>query len=512
MKKSLFFLMLSLCSIAAAGAAKGFHTSGTRLLDGNDKEFLMRGCNYSWAWQRGHESTVIPAAKRIGCNTIRIQLSTGAKWQRCSKDDLRKLIKLCEDNKLIAVFNTHDETGSNSISDLQKAADFWIEMKDVLNEHLSTVIVNISNEWCGDWNSSTWAAGYKDVIPRLRQAGILNTLMVDAAGWGQYPRCIADRGREVAAADSRSNLMFSVHIYDVAGKSDSEARASIDYALSAGVPAVVGEFAYEHKHLPVAWQEVLNYTKQKNVGYLVWSWTGNGNEVAACDMFGGYDDSNWKTNGTNTVKGTNGIAQTSKECSVFSQTPPDTPDTPDTPGQNETKEITLITPGTWFSSWDMEPVIIPASAFAGATADDELRIYYNASSGAEIQLAYTSADNNQWTETVPYKGISGSGYETQSLGSILRHVQKNGFFVKGHDFTFVKATLITKVPVNNPDTPDKPDTPDNPGQNAISNVGADGTEMPMEIFTLQGRRVNSMTPGHIYIIRQGGHTFRHLAR
>lgn len=130
-------------------AEGSFHTSGTRLLDANNQEFVMRGCNYSWCWQRGNEGSVIPAAKRIGCNAIRIQLGDGKQYHKPSKDELEYLIKLCEKNKLIAVFNTHDETGSNDINDLVRAANFWIEMKDVLNAHTGTVIVNISNEWYG---------------------------------------------------------------------------------------------------------------------------------------------------------------------------------------------------------------------------------------------------------------------------------------------------------------------------------------------------------------------------
>ena len=129
MKKILSLLLLFVAAVSGAVAAEGFHTSGTKLFDANGNEFIMRGCNYSWAWQRGNEYSVIPAAKRIGCNAIRIQLSTGRKWQKCSKSDLERLIKLCEDNKLIAVFNTHDETGSNEYSDLENAANFWIEMK-----------------------------------------------------------------------------------------------------------------------------------------------------------------------------------------------------------------------------------------------------------------------------------------------------------------------------------------------------------------------------------------------
>lgn len=169
------------------GVAMGeFHISGTKLLDAKGNEFVMRGVNYSYAWQAGHQGTVIPAAKAMGFNCIRIQLSDGGKgyWTVPSASDLESLIQLCESNKLIAIFNTHDETGSNDVNDLERAAQFWIGMKDVLNAHLNTVIVNISNEWCGQWDSNIWATGYKKVIPELRAAGIKNTLMVDAAGWG----------------------------------------------------------------------------------------------------------------------------------------------------------------------------------------------------------------------------------------------------------------------------------------------------------------------------------------
>ncbi len=93
-----------------------------------------------------------------------------------------------------------------------------------------------------------------------------------------------------------------MHFYQDAAGSDSQVRSNIDKALNVGCPVLIGEFAYEHQGHPVAWQTILDYTKEKNVGYLVWSWTGNGGGVEACDMFGGYDDSVWKPNGTNTVR------------------------------------------------------------------------------------------------------------------------------------------------------------------------------------------------------------------
>lgn len=302
----------------------GFYTNGTQLLDANGNEFIMRGVNYSWCWQyrNGDGNTaddVIPAAKRQGANVIRIQLSDGGNsfWKKPSASELNNLIQLCKDNKLIVIFNTHDETGSNNVDGLERAANLWISMKDILNANRAYVLVNISNEWYGNWESAPWADGYAKVIPMMRNAGIKNTLVVDCAGYGQFPTSIQQAGNRILNSDSDKNLIFSMHLYDcfpTAKKVDE----AIDKALSAGAPAIVGEFAYYHKGKNVAWQEILDQCQAKNVGYLGWSWTGNGDGTEACDMFGSYDDSNMKENGKCIILGRNGIKETSKECSVFS--------------------------------------------------------------------------------------------------------------------------------------------------------------------------------------------------
>lgn len=295
-----------------------FSTDGVRLLDANGNEFVMRGANYSWCWQKGKENTVIPAAKRIGCNTLRIQLGTGRRFSKPGVRDLKKLITLCEENKLVAVFNTHDATGSDNYADLEEAAKFWIPFADILNEHAATTIVNIANEWMGSMNkASQWADGYKKAIAIIREAGIRNTLMIDAAGWGQWPRSIFEKAAEVAAADPLGNIIFSMHFYDVAAKNATTVRQNIDQAIQTGFPVVIGEFACSHGGRYVDWQTILDYSAAKRMGWLVWSWTGNSGGVEDCDMFSGYDESSYLPNGTNTVLGRNGIKETSVECTVY---------------------------------------------------------------------------------------------------------------------------------------------------------------------------------------------------
>lgn len=48
----------------------GFHTDGVRLLDANGKEFLMRGYNYSYAWQKELWDAAFSTAKKYNCNPL----------------------------------------------------------------------------------------------------------------------------------------------------------------------------------------------------------------------------------------------------------------------------------------------------------------------------------------------------------------------------------------------------------------------------------------------------------
>ena len=84
MKKIFSLLLLLMAVFSGAVAADGFYTSGTKLMDSNGNEFIMRGCNFSWAWQRGNEYTVIPAAKRIGCNATKPAPLQMDAWDWCA--------------------------------------------------------------------------------------------------------------------------------------------------------------------------------------------------------------------------------------------------------------------------------------------------------------------------------------------------------------------------------------------------------------------------------------------
>lgn len=205
---------------------KGFHTDGTVLLDANNNPFVIRGVNYAYAWQKNDypAEVVIPAIKeKTGANAVRIPISNGTKFQYTTLAEVQKIVRLCEQNKMVAILEVQDPLGSDSYDDLQKAVDYWKTIKSAVIGHESTVIINIANEWMKTWEGTNWAEGYKKAIPQLREAGIKNTIMVDCAGYGQYPASIGGedrsnkqyelaRGAEVAASDELHNTMFSIHM------------------------------------------------------------------------------------------------------------------------------------------------------------------------------------------------------------------------------------------------------------------------------------------------------------
>lgn len=296
---------------------EGFYIEGSTLYDANGVPFVMRGINHAHTWYKGQESMAIPAIARTGANTIRIVLSDGQQWTKDSLSDIQNLITLSEQNKLVVVLEVHDGTGSDDAAVLENIANYWIEMKSALIGKEKTVILNIANEWYGSWNGVGWANGYKSVIPKLRNAGIKNTIMVDGAGWGQYPQSIVDYGTEVFNADPLKNTMFSIHMYEYAGGDAETVKSNIDNVLNKNLALVIGEFGIKHTNGDVDEQTIMNYSKQKGVGYLGWSWKGNGSGLEYLDMSHDWEGTNLTEQGIAIIEGENGIRSTSHLSTVY---------------------------------------------------------------------------------------------------------------------------------------------------------------------------------------------------
>lgn len=323
----------------------GFHTDGVRLLDANGKEFLMRGFNYSYAWQKDLWGAAFSTAAKYKCNALRIQLSDGQKslGGYCDANQVSELIRSCKNNHFIGVFNVQDTGGGNDANVLLHAADYWVGIKNAVIGQEKYCIVNIGNEWMespvrysngewGDYQENLWSDTYIEAVRRIRSAGIKNTLMIDCNGYGQYADIIWKEGQRILDEDQKyfedgkPNIIFSIHFYEKACYWDyengtgSRVAHSIDKALSIGAPVCIGEYAYSRKSeaWKMDWETIQDYSKTMNIGYLGWSFTGNGDsESQGLDMFNSEGSAMYK-NGECIIQHPNdGIEATSVICSVY---------------------------------------------------------------------------------------------------------------------------------------------------------------------------------------------------
>ncbi|MET8319971.1 cellulase family glycosylhydrolase [Micromonospora sp. NPDC005189] len=316
-----------------AHAAAGFSVAGGKLYDANGTEFVMRGVNHAHTWYPQQTSS-FANVKALGANTVRVVLSSGDRWTRNTNADVANVISLCKANRLICVLEVHDTTGygeqSGAIT-LARAVDYWLSLADVLAGQERYVIVNIGNEPYGNQNYASWATDNANAIKRLRTGGLTHTIMVDAPNWGQdWSFTMRDNAASVFAADPARNTVFSIHMY---GVFDTAAEIT-DYLgrfRAAGLPIVVGEFGFNHSDGDPDEDTILAYSQANGIGWLGWSWSGNGGGVEYLDLATAFNPASLTTWGQRLFNGANGIRQTARQASVFDSIPPPTTPPPTTP-------------------------------------------------------------------------------------------------------------------------------------------------------------------------------------
>lgn len=299
-------------------SSAGFYVNGTSLYDANGNRFVMRGINHAHTWFKSQLETAIPAIAATGSNTVRIVLSDGQQYTKDSISDVKRIIEICKKNKLVCILEVHDVTGKNDINGLRRVTDYWLEIKSALIGNEAYVILNIANEWVGDWDSATWYKGYSEAIKAIRNAGIKNAVIIDSAGWGQYAESINHYGQKLLNDDPQKNTLFSVHMYGTAGKNPDIISKNIKYATNNNLCVIVGEFGHTHSDGDVDEDYIMEYCNKNNIGYLGWSWKGNGGGVEYLDIANDWNGNSLSGDwGEKLINGIYGIKNTSKICSVY---------------------------------------------------------------------------------------------------------------------------------------------------------------------------------------------------
>lgn len=421
---TIIVLMLTGYSIPADAASDGFYVSGTQIMDANGNAFVMRGVNIPHAWFSSYTETAIKGAADLNANTVRIVCADGQKWSKTSNSDLQKIVSACKNNKLVCILEVHDATGSDSTSDLDAAVNYWIENKNVLQGNEKYVILNIANEWYGSWNGYSWAEGNNSAIKKIRNAGISNMIMIDCAGWGQYPDSIKNYGKSVFNADSKKNTVFSIHMYEYAGGNANTVKNNIDNALSIGVPVVIGEFGGQHTNGDVDEYTVMSYCQQRGVGYLGWSWKGNGSDMNYLDIANDWAGNSLTSWGSTLFNDTNGIKKTSKKCSVFAGSSSSSSNSSSSSGSSSSSSsansgdpyVSLFWGQATASPWG-QPVSVMTSKNGGSFNASDIKkngyfyVEYSNNNAKQIELILQSwSGGTGWAKVSAYEYGTANGH------------------------------------------------------------------------------------------------------
>lgn len=345
--------------------AAGLHISDGRLLEGNGNDFVMRGVNHAYTWYPGQTQSLADI-KALGANSVRVVLADGHRWTRNSAAEVTGVISQCKANRLICVLEVHDTTGygeDSAAGTLDEAADYWISLKDVLAGQENYVIINIGNEPWGNTDPAGWTAPTIAAVKKLRTAGFEHTIMVDAPNWGQdWQGVMRANAQAVYDADTTGNLIFSIHMYSVFDTAQ-EITDYLNAFVDAGLPILIGEFGGPADQWGDPDEDTMMATAvQLGLGYLAWSWSGNTDPIL--DLAINFDPDQLSSWGQRIFNGVNGIAQTSREATVYGGASGDTqaPTTPGTPTASAVAATSVTL--TWTAATDN----------VGVTAYDIVRV------------------------------------------------------------------------------------------------------------------------------------------
>jgi len=349
---------------AEADAPPGIHVADGRVVEADGTDLVLRGVNHAHTWYK-HTTPSFADIKATGANAVRVVLANGVQWTKDTPAEVAQLVDLCEENRLVCMFEVHDTTGygdqyAPDASTLDEAVDYWEELYPTLAGTEDFVMVNIGNEPFG--NDATvnqrWASETSDAIQRLRDVGYEHAIVVDAPNWGQdWTNVMRAEAQGVFDADPDANTIFSIHMYGVYAQA-STVTSYLEHFVAAGLPIMVGEFGWKRAEGDVDADVVIAEANRLDLGWLAWSWSGNTDPYL--DMVLGFDAENPSAWGTRVIDGPGGLRETAVEATWFGDGGPTNPPT-DPPG-DDTCTAVLRVANSWPGGWQGELVVTAGDA------------------------------------------------------------------------------------------------------------------------------------------------------
>jgi hypothetical protein len=289
----------------------GFKVEGSKIIDKNGDEFLMKGVNVNgpgWCFPRGTKQDISLIADTWKFNSVR--LCTATKWDSWAKnynnnetDNFDTIIEAFTKRGIVVIIENHDYTGiwppladdggyttgsGDIIRPLGDLKSYWINLAEKYKDN-PYVWFNIMNE-PGSGNSQEdaklWYLVHDEVIAAIRAVGAENIIVLDDHGWGQANGYL-DRGAGYDSAvikmgpalnEKYQNLVYSLHVYDAWRDGKARFDAYFADAKALGLCVILGEYGVGTNSLGQhnAVMNMLNSAIENEIGRLYWAWDDNG--------------------------------------------------------------------------------------------------------------------------------------------------------------------------------------------------------------------------------------------
>lgn len=284
----------SLATTASAAtkpsAPATFTTKDAQILTPDGREFIARGVNLQYGDHPAQALPAVAAIDSVGANMIRLQLRRDT-----TAGQLRQALDEAVKHKIpVMVFYWEkDITCASDSALLRKDSEaLWLKRwAGVLKEpkYQPWIMLNIANEWGTSKDGfKDYTATYTGLIKAFRAEGFRAPIVIDAADCGQTTASFTEgRGKAFVEADPLKNLIVSVHAYHHLWNSAGLIDDNISKLKATGLPFVLGEFGdrelNEDGHT-VDHLYLMQSANAQGIGWLAWSWKGNGGATRVLDM------------------------------------------------------------------------------------------------------------------------------------------------------------------------------------------------------------------------------------
>jgi hypothetical protein len=285
-------------SVATAGSVKrpsyntgnGFFVLNGKLYDANGNEFRFRGVD-----RNHYDSNSSAGIAKSGSNAVRIFVESNYGE---SAAGLANIVQTQHINQKQVPIPTSTVTTSGTATDgstdpavLSAVVANWVATASSWTPLNKYEIINIANEW-GPRNSTVWRDSYISAIAKMRAAGYLGTLLIDAGGYGQDLSDLVNYSTAVFNSDPQKNVMFALHVYN---SYNSQPQLNADLAQlaalgkSVGMAFAVTEFG-PGRGIGVSSAltpgQIITTVDANGLGWCAWAWDDN-------DLANGRSDDNW---------------------------------------------------------------------------------------------------------------------------------------------------------------------------------------------------------------------------